>query len=116
GLIDRIGQTESFFTMKSEDGKTEIKQNIKNHTEAVSMLLEMLIDKGIVTSFDEIDGVGHRVVHGGEVFSDSVLINEDVVATLQELSNLAPLHNPANIVGINEFNKALPNVPAVAVF
>lgn len=116
GQIERIGQSESFFTMKSDDGKIEKKQKIKNHAEAVNLLLEMMISKGIVTSFDEIDGVGHRVVHGGEVFSDSVLINEDVIATLQELSNLAPLHNPANIVGINEFNKALPNVPAVAIF
>lgn len=116
GIIDRIGQPESFFTMKSKDGKTEIKQSIMNHTEAVSVVLEMLINKGIVTSFDEIDGIGHRVVHGGEVFSDSVLINENVITKLQELSNLAPLHNPANIVGIKEFKSALPNVPAVAIF
>ena len=76
----------------------------------------MLIQKGTVKSFDEIDGVGHRVVHGGEVFSDSVLITDEVLEKLETLSHLAPLHNPANLVGIKEFKKALPSVPAVAIF
>ncbi len=116
GQIDRIGLSESVFTMKFEQGKVEKNQDIQNHTEAVSMLLKMLISEGVVRSFDEIDGIGHRVVHGGEVFSDSVLINDEIIATLEGLSNLAPLHNPANIVGIKEFSKALPNVPAIAVF
>ena len=116
GQIDRIGLSESVFTMKFEQGKVEKSQDIQNHTEAVAMLLKMLISEGVVRSFDEIDGIGHRVVHGGEVFSDSVLINDEILATLEGLSNLAPLHNPANIVGIKEFSKALPNVPAIAVF
>ena len=116
GQIDRIGLSESVFTMKSEQGRLEKRQDIQNHTEAVSMLLSMLLSEGIVQSFGEIDGIGHRVVHGGEVFSDAVLINDDVIATLEGLSNLAPLHNPANIVGIKEFKKALPDVPAIAVF
>ena len=116
GQIDRIGLSESVFIMKFEQGRVEKSQDIQNHTEAVSMLLKMLISEGVVRSFDEIDGIGHRVVHGGEVFSDAVLINDDIIATLEGLSNLAPLHNPANIVGIKEFSKALPNVPAVAVF
>src|SRR5690606_6538945 len=101
---------------KSEQGKVEKIQDIHNHADAVSILLAMLLDEGIVRSFDEIDGIGHRVVHGGEVFSDSVLITEEVLLKLEELSNLAPLHNPANIIGIREFQKALPSVPAVAVF
>ncbi len=116
GQIERIGHPDSTFTMKSEQGKIEKKQSIDNHAEAVAMLLEMLISEGIVRSFDEVDGIGHRVVHGGEVFIDSVLINDEIIVKLEELSNLAPLHNPANIVGIIEFKKALPKVPAVAVF
>lgn len=116
GQIDRIGLSESLFIMKFEQCRVEKNQDIQNHTEAVSMVLKMLISEGVVRSFDEIDGIGHRVVHGGEVFSDAVLINDDIIATLEGLSNLAPLHNPANIVGIMEFRKALPNAPAIAVF
>ncbi|WP_172371147.1 acetate kinase [Sporosarcina jiandibaonis] len=116
GQIERIGMTDSTFSLKSDHGKTETEQPINNHAEAVSLLLDMLIKEGIVKSFDEIDGVGHRVVHGGEVFSDSVLITDEILAELDALSHLAPLHNPANLVGIKEFKKALPSVPAVAIF
>ncbi|MDX7989672.1 acetate kinase, partial [Xenorhabdus sp. 12] len=69
-----------------------------------------------VKSLDEIGGIGHRVVHGGEKFADSVLITDEVLADIEELSDLAPLHNPANVVGIKAFQEVLPNVPAVAVF
>lgn len=116
GQVERIGLSGSIFTLKSEQGKVENIQDVHNHSDAVAILLAMLLDEGIVRSFDEIDGIGHRVVHGGEVFSDSVLITEEILLKLEELSNLAPLHNPANITGIKEFKKALPTVPAVAVF
>lgn len=116
GQVERIGLSDSIFTLKSEHGKVEKIQDIPNHADAVAMLLALLLDEGIVRSFDEIDGIGHRVVHGGEVFSDSVLITEEILSKLEELSDLAPLHNPANITGIKEFKKALPNVPAVAIF
>ena len=116
GQIERIGFEDSTFTLKSDLEKTEIEQPIKDHAEAVKLLLDMLIEKGTVKSFDEIDGVGHRVVHGGEMFSDSVLITDEVFEKLETLSHLAPLHNPANLVGIKEFKKALPSVPAVAIF
>ena len=116
GQIERIGLEDSTFTLKSDHEKTEIEQPIKDHAEAVKLLLDMLIEKGTVKSFDEIDGVGHRVVHGGEMFSDSVLITDEVLEKLETLSHLAPLHNPANLVGIKEFKKALPSVPAVAIF
>ncbi|AOV07222.1 acetate kinase [Sporosarcina ureilytica] len=116
GQIERIGMTDSIFTIKSKDGKTEKKRDIKDHAEAATLLLDMLIREGVVSSYDEIDGVGHRVVHGGEVFSDSVLIEDEILQQLEKLSGLAPLHNPANIIGIKEFKKALPNVPAVAIF
>lgn len=116
GQVERIGLKDSIFTIKSGDEKKELIQDIKDHAEAAEILLNMLIEEGVVSSYDEIDGLGHRVVHGGEVFSDSVLINDEVLEQLEELSGLAPLHNPANIVGIKEFQKALPNAPAVAIF
>lgn len=116
GQVERIGLSDSIFTLKSEKGKVEKIQDIENHADAVAILLTMLLEEEVVSSFDEIDGIGHRVVHGGEVFSDSVLITEEILSKLEELSDLAPLHNPANITGIKEFKMALPTVPAVAVF
>ncbi|WP_210468586.1 acetate kinase [Sporosarcina sp. 6E9] len=116
GQIERIGMTDSTFSIKSDFGKTETEQPIKDHAAAVKLLLDMLISEGIVKSYDEIDGVGHRVVHGGEMFSDSVLITDEILEKLETIAHLAPLHNPANMVGIKEFKKALPMVPAVAIF
>lgn len=116
GQIERIGLSKSIFSIKSAQGKTELVEDIKDHSAAVTILLNMLISEGVVKSYDEIGGVGHRVVHGGEMFSDSVLIDDEILGQLEELSDLAPLHNPANIVGIKEFKKALPNAPAVAIF
>jgi len=116
GQIDRIGMTDSTLTLKSNVMKKEMEQPIENHSVAVSLLLDVLIKEGIVRSFAEIDGVGHRVVHGGEVFSDSVLITDEVLEKLETLSHLAPLHNPANLIGIKEFKKALPHIPSVAIF
>jgi acetate kinase len=116
GLVERIGFSESFFTMKSDKGKSSSSESVLNHTEAVTLVLNKLISEKIVLSFDEIDGIGHRVVHGGEVFSDSVLVDDKMIPELEKLSILAPLHNPANIMGIREFKNALPDVPTVAVF
>ena len=116
GQIERIGLPDSIFSIKSANGKKEIIKDIKDHAEAAKLVLDMLISEKVVNSYDEISGMGHRVVHGGEVFSDSVLIDDAILKQLEELSDLAPLHNPANIVGIKEFQKALPGVPAVAIF
>ncbi|MEK3933890.1 acetate kinase [Sporosarcina sp. FSL W7-1349] len=116
GRVERIGLPDGIFHMESDKGEVERILDIPDHQKAVSLLLEALIEDRIVTSYDEIDGIGHRVVHGGEVFNDSVLITDEVVEKLIELTSLAPLHNPANIVGIQEFKKALPDVPSVAVF
>lgn len=79
------------------------------------MLLDKLTKFGIIKDLNEIDGIGHRVVHGGEKFSDSVLLTDEMIHEIEEISELAPLHNPANIVGIKAFKEVLPNVPAVAV-
>jgi len=116
GIVERIGLNDSIFSMKhSGDTLKEIK-NIKNHRQAVDILLDRLVQHKIVDSLDEIQAVGHRVVHGGERFTDSVVIDEDVIDGIETVSELAPLHNPANLTGIQAFKEALPNVPAVAVF
>lgn len=116
GLVERIGLDEAVFNISYNDEKQTDVTDIPDHGVAVKILLNKLIDLGVVKSFDEITGIGHRVVHGGEEFSDSVVITDEVLAKLDELSELAPLHNPANVVGIKAFKEILPNVPAVAVF
>ena len=116
GLIERIGLGNPIFTMSTNDERINIIEQVDNHEQAVKLLMNMLIEKNVIHSLNDIQGIGHRVVHGGEVYSDSVLITTEVIDTLEELSELAPLHNPANITGIRVFKKELPNVPAVAVF
>jgi acetate kinase len=116
GLIERIGLNDSIFNITANGEKVQEITDIPDHSVAVKMLLDKLTNLGIIQSLDEIVGIGHRVVHGGEAYNDSVLITDEVVAKLEELSELAPLHNPANITGIKAFESVLPNVPAVAVF
>ncbi|KIO62627.1 MULTISPECIES: acetate kinase [Bacillaceae] len=116
GLVERIGLNDGVFTISVNGEKVKLVQDIPDHDVAVQILLDQLISTGIINSFDEIDGVGHRVVHGGEVFDDSVLITDEVLKQIEDLSDLAPLHNPANVTGIKAFRHILPNVPAVAVF
>ncbi|AOM82240.1 acetate kinase [Salisediminibacterium beveridgei] len=116
GIVERIGMNDAVFTIEVEGDKKKDTTAIDDHAKAVEILLDKLISLGIINSLDEIEGIGHRVVHGGEKFNDSVLITEDVINGIDEVSDLAPLHNPANLVGINAFRKILPNVPSVAVF
>lgn len=115
GLVERIGLPDSIFTITVNGEKVTEVTDIPNHEVAVKMLLDKLIKHEIISSFEEINAVGHRVVHGGEVFTDSVVITPDVLKQIEGLSDLAPLHNPANVVGIKAFQKVL-DVPAVAVF
>ncbi|NRD76114.1 acetate kinase [Bacillus sp. BRMEA1] len=116
GLIERIGLNDSIFTIQFNGQKVQETLDIPDHEVAVKMLLDKLTTLGIIKSLDEIDGIGHRVVHGGEEYNDSVLITDKVLTRLEELSDLAPLHNPANVTGIKAFKRVLPNVPAIAVF
>ncbi|MEH6944715.1 acetate kinase [Bacillus sp. JJ722] len=116
GLVERIGLTDSIFTISVNDEKVKVVTDIPDHEVAVKMLLDSLIEHGIIASFDEINGVGHRVVHGGEIFNDSALITDEVLKQIEELSDLAPLHNPANITGIKAFQRILKDIPAIAVF
>lgn len=116
GLVERIGINDSVFTIEVDENKDETVKDIPDHGEAVKILLEKLKESGVIKSFDEIDGIGHRVVHGGERFSDSVLITDEVIKEIEDVSELAPLHNPANLTGIHAFKEILPEVPSVAVF
>jgi acetate kinase len=116
GLVERIGLNDSIFTIEVNGEKVKEIKDIQDHSEAVSMLLDKLIKHTIISSLDEIEGIGHRVVHGGEKFNDSVLITDEILKEIEEISYLAPLHNPANVVGIKAFKNVLPHVPAVAVF
>ncbi|MCF7926657.1 MAG: acetate kinase [Candidatus Izimaplasma sp.] len=116
GVIERIGLKDSIFSIKfNDDPHKEIKQ-IETPKDAVNLLLERLVSLGVVQDLEEIDVVGHRVVHGGEKFSDSVIIDDEVMKAIKDVSDLAPLHNPANLTGIKAFNEALPHAPGVAVF
>ncbi|WP_182201083.1 acetate kinase [Paraliobacillus salinarum] len=116
GLVERIGIKDSVFTLEYDENKDSITTDIPDHEVAVKLLLEKLKASGVINSLEEIDGIGHRVVHGGEKFSDSVLATDEVIQEIEEVSELAPLHNPANLTGIRAFKEILPNVPSVAVF
>ena len=119
GLVERIGIEGSVLTQKVEGReKYIIKQPMSDHKDAIKLVLEALVDKenGVITSMDQINAVGHRVVHGGERYKNSVIIDAEVKKYIEECFKLAPLHNPANMIGINACEELMPNVPMVAVF
>lgn len=117
GIVERIGLNDSIFTIKYNDGeKFEQVVDIADHEVAVEMLLEQLKELNILSDFNEITGVGHRVVAGGEIFKDSALVTDEVINQIEDLSEFAPLHNPANATGIKAFRKILPDITSVAVF
>ena len=116
GYFERVGLDGSFYTIKYNGEKIREEVEMPNHTVAVEVLLERLISIGIIKDLKEIDGVGHRLVHGADKYNKSVIITDEVVEDLKKYSELAPLHNPANILGIEAVKKALPNVPMVGVF
>lgn len=119
GLCERIGIDGSAITHQPAGGakvKTEV--DMPDHTAAVKFVIEKLTDVsvGVIRSLNEIDAVGHRIVHGGEKFSGSVLITPEVIRAIEECNDLAPLHNPANLIGINSCKEIMPDVPMVGVF
>lgn len=116
GLFERIGIDQSAYTIKYNGEKIKQEIDLPDHSVAVSILLEKLVELGIIKSLDEINGVGHRVVSGGDRYSESILITDKVVQDIIELKDYAPLHNPAHVLGINAFREALPNVPMSVVF
>ena len=116
GLFERIGIEGSRYKIKYNGEKLEQDVDLPNHTRAVEILLDKLVALGIVDSLNEIGGVGHRLVHGGDKYKESVIITDEVVEDLRKFSALAPLHNPANILGIEAVRNVLPDVPMVGVF
>lgn len=116
GLFERIGIDGSCYTIKYNGEKNKEEVKIKDHTKAVDILLEKLHELHIVESLDEIGGVGHRIVNGKDLFDKSVIVDDEVMAKLESIIELAPLHNGANVAGIKAFQKVLPNTPMVVVF
>lgn len=116
GNFERIGLDDSFYSYKIDGKKTKKIAKIAKHSDAVQILASELIDNNIVKSLDEIKGIGHRVVQGADKFNKSVLVTEDVIKTISDLAPLAPLHNPAAIVGINAFKELVSDAKHVVVF
>ena len=118
GKYERIGEDEAFITHKVNGQKIEIKHPAKTHEEAVDFTLKQLINPEykVIDSLDEISAIGHRLVHGGEKINKSVIITDEVVEVLKECIDLAPLHNPAGIIGIEACKKVMPGKPMVGVF
>ncbi|MCI9080666.1 MAG: acetate kinase [Lachnospiraceae bacterium] len=117
GNCERIG-LDGKIVYKSGGKKTETKSSLPDHAVAISKVLDMLTDAkdGVINSLDEIHAIGHRLVHGGEKFSSSVVIDEDIIKEIETCNDLAPLHNPANILGIRACQRAMPRIKHVAVF
>ena len=118
GKYERIGEDEAFITHKVNGNKYEIKNPAYNHVDAIKFTLEQLTNPEykVIDSLDEIEAIGHRLVHGGEKVSEPVIINDEVVKILEECTDLAPLHNPACILGINACKEVMPDKPMVGVF
>ncbi len=117
GLVERVGKEDAIFTIKYGEGqKFNVVTPLHTHKEAVELTLEKLIELDIIQSFDEISGVGHRVLHGKELYADSVVIDDEVMKNIESFTELGPLHIPPNLTGIRAFQEILPNVPQVAVF
>ena len=116
GYVEKIGQPDCFWTVKVNGEKIKSSRPLANHTEAVDVLIEELFKHNIVKSLDEIERIGHRVLHGGEFFKESAIVTDEVIEKIKSLIPLGPLHLPGNLAGIEAFRKVLPNVPMVAVF
>ena len=116
GNFEKIGLSGGIYSIKINGAKTKKEADMRDHKDAIELLIKELFDNHIIESLDEIDGIGHRLVHGGDKYASSVIIDDDVIHTVGELASLAPLHNPANILGVEAFKEALPNVPMVGVF
>lgn len=115
-LFERIGQSVGNITFELENAKHTDEALLPNHKVAIEILLKLLVEHGVISSLDDISGIGHRIVHGGEKYKHSALFNEEVEADIEALIDLAPLHNPANLLGYRVMKELLPKVTQVAVF
>lgn len=116
GYFEKIGLAGGIYSIKINGSKIKKEADMRTHKDAINLLIKELMDNKIINSLNEIDGIGHRLVHGGDKYASSVLIDDEVIKTVSDLSSLAPLHNPANVVGIEAFREALPDTPMVGVF
>jgi acetate kinase len=118
GLIERIGEQKSALIQKSRGQETRTVQSIPDHSEGMRLILRALTQgpTAVIDNLTEVNAVGHRVVHGGESFSESVILDEQAIGTIESVADLAPLHNPPNLIGIRAAQQALPAIPQVAVF
>ncbi len=118
GKVDRIGLNNSFIKLEKINDELKLEKKIPDHSTGLKILIDTLIDneQGVINNLDYINAIGHRVVHGGEKFAESTLINDEVINQIEEVSDLAPLHNPHNLTGIKVCEKLMPDKPQVAVF
>ena len=118
GNFERIGEDESFLTHKIKENKQIIKHKVNSHDEALKIIIDQILNKdyGVINNLKEINAVGHRIVHGGEIFDKSVLIDEKVIEDIEKCATFAPLHNPAAVLGIKACIEIMKNIPMVAVF
>ena len=118
GNFERIGEDESFLTHKIKESKQIIKHKVNSHDEALKIIIDQILNKdyGVINNLKEINAVGHRIVHGGEIFDKSVLIDEKVIEDIEKCATFAPLHNPAAVLGIKACIEIMKDIPMVAVF
>jgi acetate kinase len=116
GTFDRIGLEGSNYSIRIGEDKIAKDVELKNHQDAVNILLKELVEQKVINNLEEIEAIGHRIVHGGNKYSKSVVVNERVYQEIESISDLAPLHNPANLMGVKAFEKAIPNAIQVACF
>ena len=116
GAVERIGLDGSNYAINIDEKKIKKELPLKNHGEAVDALLKELVDTGLIKSLEEIGAVGHRIVHGGSLYSKSIVLEDKVIKEIETLSDLAPLHNPANLIGVRAFKKAIPSAVQVGCF
>ena len=116
GVFERIGLDNSFYTIKINGEKIKKDKDLSTHEVAVNILINELVENKVINSLDEIKGVGHRIVHGADKFSNSVILTDDVIKEIEKFNDLAPLHNPANISGVYAFKKQIPNAVQVGCF
>lgn len=116
GYVEKIGLPDSFWQIKINDTKERQIELIENHNDAVEVMLKILKEKKLINSLEEIKGIGHRILHGGEKYNDSVLIDHKVISDIESLTDFGPLHHPGELAGINAMQKVLPNISQVAVF
>ena len=116
GTMDRIGLDGSNLSIRIGEEKVQKDVELNNHEDAVNALLKELLEQGVINSLDEIKAVGHRIVHGGNLYSSSVIMNDRVIHEIENISDLAPLHNPANLIGVRAFQRAIPTSIQVGCF